>query len=342
MRTLFSILFLIIFISPVFAEVTSKKESSRKGASEQKLLVGYYESWSEPWVSDPTKSKLANVAPYVSVVNLSFMQPDANYVAGSYNLAGTGLQFPYDGFTLKQVIQQFKKTHPKTKLLVAVGGATYHNWDQLNVAAISAFVKDYELDGVDVDLETSPGCARGQDQHIHCASDQKYIQIVKSFRQAMPSPKWVTIAAWSIGAYGEDQWVNSQPQGDYTGMMLALLREMGDQIDMLNVMSYDAGNKMTTGYDPLEALNAYQYYYKGKLAMGVEVSPESWGGNISSLQDVETLAQAVKQKNAAGMMLWSLQKRPNSTPTPQIPDANMIGKAICSAFGLNGCDQPVS
>jgi hypothetical protein len=44
---------------------------------------------------------------------------------GSLNLAGTGLQFSYDGPTLKQAVDALHQRNPNTKILLAVGGATY-------------------------------------------------------------------------------------------------------------------------------------------------------------------------------------------------------------------------
>jgi len=45
-------------------------------------------------------------------------------------------------------------------------------------------------------------------------------------------------------------WANSKPQGANTGMSLNMLRAAGSLLDYVLVMSYDAGDKTTTGYDP--------------------------------------------------------------------------------------------
>jgi chitinase len=329
---LFCVLFYSVLLTPAFSASTKKQAEPNS-----RFFVGYYETWSEPWVADPADSRLVKLPDYVNVVILSFMKPEGTYTPGSFDLSGSGIQLPYDGAFFKTVIDKFKETHPNTKILIAVGGANYWDWDHFNVDALAALVKDYNLDGADIDYEKSPNCVLGSDKHISCDSDKQYIQLVKTFREALPKPLWVTAAAWSIGAYGEDQWTDSLPQGDHTGMMLNTLREVGDQIDLLNVMSYDAGDKNTTGYDPVEAMAAYQHYFKGNIVMGVEISPESWGGHVGKLSDVETLGQAVIQQNAAGMMLWSLQKKPMGVISAENPDAELAMKKICEVLELGAC-----
>lgn len=326
MRYILSIFLLIFAIT-----ATAKPQQS------EHQFVGYYETWSEQWVSDPMQSGLVKSSQTPSVIILAFMQPDATYTPGSFQLSGTGIQFPYDGNTFKLVAQKFHETHPNTKLLIAVGGATYTNWDKLNISAIVNVVKDFGLDGVDIDFESYPNCTPNTASGMQCTTDQQLIGIINQLRAALPHPYLLTAAAWSIGAYGADQWKVSQPQGGYTGMYLNPLRQAGTALDMLNVMSYDAGNKTSTGYDPIEAYSAYKHYYHGKIAMGIEVSPEAWGGNVSSLSDVEKLANAVATQPNDGLMLWSLQKRPYGQPSAERPDANMILNSACKILHLAGC-----
>jgi len=291
-------------------------------------LVGYYESWSEPWISEAKDSPLSQPQK-VDTVILAFMQPDASYVSKSLDLRRTGIQVPYEGNVLKTVIQMFHTTNPQAKILLAVGGATYNNWQNINVSAIAKVVKDFGLDGVDVDFEVFPNCNQSA-SHVQCQTDDQLSQIISALRIALPKPYQLTAAAWSIGAYGEGTWQHAKPQGGYTGMYLNPLLKVGDQLDGLNVMSYDAGNKTTTGYDPLEAYAAYKYYFHGRIAMGVEVPPEAWGDNVTSIPVIKNLAQAVALHDADGIMVWSLQKKPNGQPTENNPDAGLILKSVCS------------
>lgn len=47
------------------------------------------------------------------------------------------------------------------------------------------------------------------------------------------------------GAYGQGAWLNSQPAGDHTGMSVNMLRQVGDKLDVVNVMSY--GERLSGG-----------------------------------------------------------------------------------------------
>lgn len=307
-------------------------------ANNDKTFVAYFQSWSDKWSDDPKKLQLANIASYVNMVIVSFMKPDATY-NGNNKLAGTGLDFSADGAVVKDAIAHLKSKNPNTKVLVAVGGATYQNFAALNTKAVADVVKDFGFDGVDIDYEPfNNGQCSSSNGQVSCTTDAEYRRIVKEIRQAIPQPYLVTVAAWSVGAYGEGQWVDSKPKAALTGLLLNLLRSPeANYIDQLNVMSYDASPE----YNPQEALAAYQNYFKGKIVMGVEVPPEGWGGHVYTILEVRNLAQAVLDSNATGMMLWSLQKQPDGTPSDTNPNAQMIAQTICQTLSLGNCQQPL-
>jgi chitinase len=297
-----------------------------------KLFVGYYQTWSDGWKANGADTVLARLPAYVNVVNLSFMQPDTTYVAGSLNLRGTTyLDVPYDGPTLKDAIAALHKNHPETKVMVAVGGATLYNWGNFHPQAVASFVNDFGLDGVDIDYEPAvPNCVTGGGK-VSCPTDAEFIRAVTSMRAAMPRPKVVSIAGFSVGAYGEGAWANATPTGSsYTGITLALLKDAkaAEALDLINVMSYDA----SPVYDPIQALKAYQHYFKGKIAMGIEVPPEAWGGHVETIGEIDALADAVNGSGAAGLMLWSIQKQ---------GPAQQFATEMCTKLGLKGCTQPM-
>ena len=60
---------------------------------------------------------------------------------------GTGLGFSSDPATVKAAIALLKTRNPGTKVLIAVGGATYTAFDKMNAPAIAAFVAAFGLDG---------------------------------------------------------------------------------------------------------------------------------------------------------------------------------------------------
>jgi chitinase len=298
------------------------------GTSSGKLFVGYYQTWSDSWKANGADTILAKLPGYVNVVNLAFAEPNMSYTPGSLSLGGTGIGVPYDGPTLKAAVAALHQAHPGTKVLISVGGATFPNWAGFNAGAVAAFVKDFGLDGADLDYEpANPACSNAGGT-VSCPSDAEYVGVVKSMRAALPHPHWVTTAAWSVGAYGEGQWASEPPSSAYAGITLAVLKQAGSALDLVNVMSYDA----SPAYNPQHALAAYQHYYSGKIAMGIEVPPEAWGGHIETVSEIDTLANAVNASGAAGLMLWSIQK-----PGP----AQQFATEMCTKLGLGGCSTPM-
>jgi chitinase len=293
-----------------------------------KLFVGYYQTWSDGWKASGADTVLAKLPAYVNVVNLSFAQPGMSYTSGSLSLAGTGIGVPYDGPTLKAAVTALHQKNPGTRVMLSVGGATFPNFGSFNPPAIAAFVKDFGLDGVDIDYEpANPSCS-APGGTVSCPSDAEYVSVVKSMRAALPAPYWISIAAWSVGAYGEGAWANAPPSSAFAGISLAVLKQASSSLDLVNVMSYDA----SPAFDPIQALHAYQHYFSGRIAMGIEVPPEAWGGHIETVAEIDTLASAVNGSGAAGLMLWSIQK-----PGP----AQQFATEMCVKLGLGGCNTPM-
>ncbi|MFD4357501.1 hypothetical protein ACFWPX_33490 [Nocardia sp. NPDC058518] len=300
----------------------------------------YYESWADPWVSDPYQAKLANLPAYVGTIILCYMRPDAQYAKGSYSFQGTGIHFSYDVTVVRDAVSLLRQRNPGVEVLLGIGGADYRNWAGLNVTAIADFVSDFGLDGVDVGYEpTDPGCVPGNGTYT-CSTDQEYVRTVGAIAQGLPPGSTLSVSVFHVGAYGEGQWANSQPLCSFTGTSLALLRsDVAEKITRLNIMAYDA----STAYDPLEALAAYQNYFKRPILLGVQVAPEAWpaegapNAHVITLAEVESLAKAVKAQGGGGMFLWSVFKQAKAgTPT-----VNEISKQISVTLDLGDCDTPL-
>jgi chitinase len=260
------------------------------------------------------------------------MRPDSTYTDG-VNFSGTGLDFSSDPSVIKSAIALLKARNPKTKVLIAVGGATYTAFNNLNAGAVAKFVQAFNLDGVDLDYEPSnPNCSNFG-PNLSCKTDAEYINSVQSLRAALPRPLLLTTAVWSTGAYGQGEWIGAQPAGQYSGVAVNMLKSVGNLLDMVNIMSYDAG----TTYDPKQAFFAYASLYdKKRLTLGVQVAPEAWGGHVISLPEVNDLSTFVKAQSGAGMMMWSLQKQAGEGPTGQA-----IATTACLNLGLNQCSCPL-
>ena len=309
-------------------------------------FAGYYGIYAEQVASpNPAGSDtpLAKLPGYVNIVNVAFMRPDATYSAGSFKLAGTGVEPAYwavtgSGQILRDAITELHRKNPDTKVMISVGGATYFNWTSFDAAAIAAFVGDMGFDGVDLDYEpgdASVHCTQSMGK-VSCLSDKIFVDLVSRMRAALPRPKLLSIAAWSVGAFGEDRWIDAQPPSEFRGMALALLRSSaGPLLDWVNVMSFDAGPT----YKPVEALEAYQNYFCGPVLMGVEVPPEAWGGHVYTIPEVRALADGVIAHKGGGMMMWELHKPGGGTESN--PSAQMMATAVCEKLGLGNCSAPL-
>jgi len=294
--------------------------------------VGYFQSWSERYYTDPALTPLANLPSYVNYVNLAFMAPNTSY-AGGVTLEGTGLAFWSEPSVVMESIRILKERNPGTKVLVSVGGALLTNFEELNAQGIALFVQEFGLDGVDLDFEVvDADCQQNDQGFISCHTDELYISTVEALRSALPDDKILTAAVWSIGAFGEGEFADAQPIGSLTGSSIVMLKTVGTLLESINVMAYDAGSI----YSPELAYMAYSKLFDGPVTLGMEISNHSWGGHVLSMEEVDRLSRFVKDRGGAGMMLWSLQK-----PADQGPDAQTVSQEVCLVFDQPNCLDPL-
>ena len=296
----------------------------------------YHDSWDELAATGPAATSIAALPGYLGVVDLAFVRPDLRY-DGDLDLSQSGLEYRYSGTVLRDAIALLKQRHPRTRVLLSVGGAAYHAWRDLNEAAIARLVRDLGVDGVDIDYEpTHPACAASADQTIHCPTDAVWQALIRRFRSVLPRPALLTAAVWSVGAYGEGEFRAARPRSRYTGFMLSVLRSpAASQLDLLSIDAYDAG----PDYDPLEAFRAYRAVWHGPLALGLEVRRRGGSGPFFSAAQAETLARSIAQ-NGGGMMLYPLLAVPEGVKNPDAEDGRALSMAMCRGLGLKGCDIP--
>lgn len=302
-------------------------------AESARPFLAYQASWYEPPAREGPATNLARLPAAITHVALAFVKPDLAY-PGGLDLSGTGLQYPFPGAVLKEAIAALKARAPATRVLLAVGGATYGGWDRLDTGALARLVADLGADGIDIDYEpTQPACL-AREGTMRCASDGVFISIVRRLREALPRPLILSVAGWSVGAYGEGAFANAPPPSPWRGSMIALLRSPeAAMLDLLAIMSYDAG----PSYRPLEAFRAYRRLWKGPLALGVAVLPPTQGEQRATLASTAALMAALKPDPLAGAMLYALNLMPPGPPGPDNPDASALTTAICIGLGLEGC-----
>ena len=265
----------------------------------QKKLKGnyglgtYFTSWSSNWNSSSTSQELANIPNDINIVYLCYVIPDCKYIKNSNTWVGTGLDFSSDFSVIKGAIKIIKDKG--TIVMLTVGGAvnSFSSFEPKNIADLMI---DLGCDGVDLDWEDPKG---------NLASNELGT-IIKSMRNNMKENALLSLAAFSVGAYGLDEFSTSLPINQNTGMCITGIKDSGELLDWINIMSYDAGGT----FDPIIAFKAYRKYYSGPLMIGVEVPPEAWGGNIITLDKVSTYVNCIldDEKSNNGIFVWSYQK----------------------------------
>lgn len=302
-------------------------------------IAAYYQTWSAK--IGPTSlldETLVNLPAGLTEVLLAFARPDLDY-AGDLDLSNTGLEVPYSGRVLKASLSALKKRIPGVRILISIGGETYTNWQKFDQEAIKRFVRDFELDGVDLDFEPrSPNCQNGTER-VFCESDAALIQVVKSARSALPRPYVLWLTATNTGAYGEGVWRAQPPTGSPTyGAFVPLLRDSrySAMLDAVNIMAYDAG----PAFRPLDAYAAYRSYFPGSILIGLTSPPEAWGGHEYSLAEAVSTINAAMERGAEGAVVFAIGKLPPSHPSPATPSVGDMITALIQTVRGEMRDSP--
>ena len=235
---------------------------------------------------------------YVTHVILSFAKLNRmrNYQGLSHthqDLRALGLDYNGSSASLKESIRVLKLKNPGTKVILALGGASYNDsWDNVTsqdkTKAIQ-LMKDLGLDGLDVDYEkigTSPALI---DQYYHS------IVAMREIIDGVGNGAILTLAGWSTGADCTIQtplgstypdcvkksvwWKGDNGTEGNHGRERIVLQGRGanSMIDLIGVMSYDANYD---NFDPVIAYKQYKAIAKpgAVIALGIQPSPdEGWG-----------------------------------------------------------------
>lgn len=268
-------------------------------------MIGiYFQSWSSKWSS--TKLDLEDTDG--DIIYLSFVNPSCSYRSGQLSFGGTGLDFSSDFVVVQNAILQLKLK--KKIVMLSVGGATY-SFQNLNVSSVVALAKDLGCDGIDIDWEPTSKESESMTSIIREFAKQKF--------------GYLSAAVFSVGAYGEGQWLNSQPQGMYNGINRKGLIEAGDELDWINIMAYDASD----AFNPTEAFMAYKSIFKNPIHLGFQVGQQAWGGSLLTLDQVKTWGQFVANQGGH-YFIWSWQKagNPNVAQVLQVLKTMSIGSTL--------------
>ncbi len=307
------------------------------------IVLGYFPSWSETWVSKPTDgSKLRNIPKHVTHVFLAFAKPNLRYVKGSFDITKTGIQTPYKGKILKESIAYLKARG--TKVVLSIGGETYWNdaksYD-INYQQIKDLVDDLGLEGIDWDFEPAGSFATiGNAENV-----QRFISFFKESRKVMPKGKYLLACAPAgVGVLGGLNNDDSASPFSYakrnkvtgesdtnlykstvpnkaislfgfatTGHMIPVLKAVGKDIDLIAYQGYNTGaaSNRKIMYD------AYKYYsdiYGFSIAAGIHFPNEPWGPYYTyTYKNTAELSKHIASKSKKdGVMIWQLLLK-NST-----------------------------
>lgn len=269
------------------------------------MIVAYYTTWDAPWVSKPEDLNLARIPekyPGVDCVNISFAKPDMEYTYGRFE--GTGLQFSME---FQVVVGAIKILRAKgVTVMLSIGGGSYwHDPKKYNVSSCVQLCHDLGCDGIDIDWEG------------HVDRDYELTSAIKETKKA--SSKLLSFAGFSTGAYPPQQ-------GDpFMGMNIAAMKAVGNLVDWVNIMTYDAGPT----YNPCNALDNYRLYYKGPLNVGYEIGEQAWGGYLITVSDVSKWALYYRKENIKnGCFVWRLGKQGNPSDVEVLKIAKDIFKPL--------------
>jgi hypothetical protein len=133
--------------------------------------------------------------------------------------------------------------------------------------------------------------------------------IIAAFRSCMTVGTFLSAACWSTGAYAPN------PSADpWSGLNVQGLTTHGGQLNVVNIMAYDAGN-VPADYNPETAFAAYRKIFTGALCLGIELGPMGWGPYITTAQDVTNVANCVKKDGNGGAFIWSWFQNSKGSPT---------------------------
>lgn len=214
-----------------------------------------------------------------------------------YDTSGTSLtngdfNIFWDSYNLSpSQVSSIKNAHSNVKVAVSLGGDTVaskyayfspssvDSWVSNAVSSLTRIIKQYHLDGIDIDYE-----------HFHGDSDT-FAECIGRLITTLKTNKVISFA--SIAPFDNDQ-----VQERY----LALWRKYGHQIDYVNFQFY-AYDKGTTVSQFISYFNTQSSNYKGGKVLTSFLSDGS--GGLSPANGFFTACERLKsQQRLHGIFVW--------------------------------------
>lgn len=295
----------------------------------------YYGGWSGNLFNLNTRLPVNVTSLILSFANItSSLQVDTSVSGWITNIPAPNvrLQPTYFNWTT------FKNNHPNTKVLLAVGGATFsaiwnsvltpQNADTIakniaevvnrpypvyktDISAPSDLIGNVYIDGVDLDVETGGRLSQSVTDNI--------ILLTKSLKKYMNPDKLITFAGFSVGADPNDSRC-TVPSSIHCGEDIPLLQSVGDLFNWVSVMAYDAGQEYAKLLYQKALANYAQYVPKSKVLLGLDVQAQ-WPGFNETPAELATKATWQKQNGYPGVMFWGVGVENNPTKEQQYIDA---------------------
>ena len=229
----------------------------------ERVLVGYWENWNANFI------KIADLDERYNVIVLAFFEADINNNAND-NIVDDLEWGPYNsqGYTNADIKSDIltKQGDGKT-ILVSIGGG--NGSFKLNsiedkdtyVSKVKAFISEYKVDGIDLDIEKDNYMCFGQQSMDNPAASLQYL--IDGTKEIME---------WYRGEYGKKMILTSAPEVRYVtsglspwnachGTYLPFIEQMSDSLDLLMVQYYNSGSVYAIPGHPV----ATTEYYEGTV-----------------------------------------------------------------------------
>ncbi len=251
-----------------------------------KVLVGYWENWGT--------LRLKDVDNRYNVLCLSFLEADKGWPATPLNNIVSNLEFtPTNSATLKAdipIVQAQGK-----KVLISIGGGNgsfrINNTTEKSifVQKVKDFIIEYNVDGIDIDLEQGTYVCANGGANITNPTDPHIINLIAGIKEIMQ---------WYNSQYGKKLLLTMAPETTYVqgglsnwtvnnicgGHYLAVIEGLRDELDLLMVQLYNSGSILDlNGVERYE--NSVDFAISATEAVIIGFTAKGGLGNFSGLPE---------------------------------------------------------